>query len=79
MPDSDLQQYIYSFEIRRPLDTWGPDKEAVGRAHHERLKAATEEGTVLLAGRSLDGVGPAVVIFEAVSEDEAQAFVDVRG
>lgn len=31
---------------------------------------------MILAGRSLDGVGPAVVIFEAASEEEARRFME---
>jgi uncharacterized protein YciI len=40
------------------------------------LKRATKDGIVILAGRSLDGIGPAVVIFEAESEEEARCFME---
>ncbi len=55
---------------------WTERDEEAGAAHYERLKAATEEGKVLLAGLSLDGEGPAVVIFEAESGDEARRFME---
>ena len=32
-------------------------------------------GIVLLAGRSLDGKGPAIVILDAETEDEARRFM----
>lgn len=31
---------------------------------------------MILAGHSLDGIGPAVVIFEAESEEEARCFME---
>ena len=49
---------------------------AWGEAHVERLKRATKDGIVILAGRSLDGIGPAVVIFEVESEEEARCFME---
>lgn len=42
----------------------------------QNRKVATEEGTVILVGRSLDGEGPAVVVFEAVTETEARRFME---
>ena len=48
----------------------------IGQAHFAYLEQATQDGIVLLAGRSQDGVGPAIVIIEAGSEDEARNFMD---
>ena len=81
MAELDVQQYIYVFDPVRPEmvtdpDAWTEEDIEVGRAHFAYLRQATEVGTVILAGRSLDGVGPAVVIFEATSEKEARRFME---
>jgi uncharacterized protein YciI len=75
------QQFIYVFDPVRPEmvtdpDAWTPDDIRIGESHFAYLKRATEEGTVILAGRSTDGVGPAVVIFEAASEGDARRFME---
>jgi uncharacterized protein YciI len=57
-------------------DAWTPEDIRVAEDHFAYLKQATEEGTVILAGRSLDGQGPAVVIFEAESEEQARHFME---
>ncbi len=57
-------------------DAWTEEDSKIGEAHFEYLKEATEAGVVILAGRSLDGVGPAVVVFEAESEEEARRFME---
>ena len=79
---AEQQQFLYQFlpgdrlELATNPDAWTEEDESVAIAHFERLKAATEEGKVILAGRSVDGVGPAVVIFEAESEEEARRFMN---
>ena len=55
---------------------WTKEDELIAEEHCERLRAATKEGTVVLAGRSLDGVGPAIVVLEAESDEEAKDFMD---
>jgi uncharacterized protein YciI len=75
------QQFIYLFDPVRPElvtdpDVWTEEDIRIGEAHFAHLKRATEEGTVILAGRSTDGVGPAFVIFEAASEEEARRFME---
>ena len=74
-------QFIYHFDPIRPElvtdpDAWTEEDLRVGAAHFAYLKAATEDGIVLLAGRSLDGVGPAIVILEAETEEAAQKFME---
>lgn len=46
--------------------------------HYERLRAATEAGTVVLAGPSLltDDRNVGVIVFRADSQEDAQRFVD---
>jgi uncharacterized protein YciI len=57
-------------------DNWTAEDAESFRLHWDRLVHATADGTVILAGRAhdADGGGPAIVIFEADSEDEAQRF-----
>lgn len=74
-------QFIYVFEPVRPElvtdpDAWTEEDIRIGNEHFAYLQKATREGIVILAGRSLDGVGPAVVIFEADSEDSARSFME---
>ncbi|MDX1664380.1 MAG: YciI family protein [Candidatus Promineifilaceae bacterium] len=78
---SENQQFLYQFEAVRPEmvrdpNAWTPDDVAVAEAHVAYLREATEIGTVILAGRSLDGVGPAIVIVEVASEEEARIFME---
>lgn len=75
-------QYLYHFgagprpDLATNPDAWTAEDERVGVAHYEYLKMATEAGVVVLAGRSQDGVGPAIVIFEADSDDGARGFME---
>ncbi len=81
MSQQEQRQYIYVFDPVRPEmvtdpDAWTKEEIQIAERHYTYLKQATEAGTVLLAGRSLDEQGPAVVIFEADSEDEARRFME---
>jgi uncharacterized protein YciI len=74
-------QFIYLFDPVRPEMVtydyvWTERENEIAAAHFAYLQRATETGTVLLAGRSQDGVGPALVIVEADSEAEARAFME---
>ena len=75
------QQFIYLFDpvwpelVTDPV-AWTEEDIRIGEAHFAHLKRATEEGTVILAGRSTDGAGPSFVVFEAVSEEEAHRFME---
>ena len=75
-----MNQYIYLIESPRQEvidpDSWTEDEIHIAETHFAYLKKATEAGTLLLAGRSPDGEGPAIVIFEASSEDEALHFME---
>jgi uncharacterized protein YciI len=76
-----MQHFIYTIEPSRPElvtdpDAWTEEENRIGETHFAYLNQATEDGTVILAGRSLDGQGPAVVIFEAASEEAAQRFME---
>ena len=74
-------QFIYLFEAVRPEMVtenyvWTERENEIAAEHFAYLQRATEAGTVLLAGRSQDGIGPALVILEADSEAEARAFME---
>ncbi len=48
----------------------------IEKAHFAYLQQGTQEGIVLLAGRSLDGIGSAILIIEAESEEAASDFME---
>jgi len=81
MTEREVPQFLYQFDPIRPElvtnpDAWTVEEVGIGKAHFAYLEKATEDGIVLLAGRSQDGVGPAIVIFEAESEQAAQKFME---
>jgi uncharacterized protein YciI len=81
MTQTSTNHYVYVFDPIRPElvtdpDSWTEEDERVGERHAAYLEQATQDGTVLLAGRSLDGRGPAVVIIEADTEIEARRFME---
>ena len=79
---AEMAEFIYQFlpgdrpELMTDMSAWTPADEAISQAHYERLVAGSETGRVILAGRSQDGIGPAVVIFRAESEEEARRFME---
>ena len=81
MTGRKVNHYIYVFDPVRPEmvtdpDAWTEEDNRIASEHVAYLRDATEQGTVILAGRSLDGQGPAVVILEAASEAEARHFME---
>jgi uncharacterized protein YciI len=77
----DSKHFIYVFDAVRPEmvtdpGAWTEEDIRTAEEHYAYLQRATQAGTVILAGRSLDGVGPAVVILEAASEVEARHFME---
>ncbi len=74
-------QFIYVFDPVRPElvtdpNAWTDEDNRIASKHFAYLQKATQDGIVILAGRSLDGEGPAVVIFEADSERDARSFME---
>jgi len=77
-PENAKSQYMY---VMHPLDPskaahpelWTAEDHESFNLHWNRLEQATKDGVVLVAGRAqdADGKGPAIVIFEAASEEEA--------
>ena len=75
------QQYLYRIQPTRPdMLREGPteDESRIVSAHFDYLKGLTDEGIVMLAGRTLntDPSSFGIVIFTAESEVAAQAIVD---
>ena len=79
---STRPQFLYTFtpgprpDLATNPEAWTTADEAVAAEHFAYLEAAVTEGTVLLAGRSQDGIGPAIVIIEAADESEARTFME---
>jgi uncharacterized protein YciI len=81
MNQTSISHDIYVFNPIRPElvtdpDSWTEEDEQIGERHVTYLEQATEDGTVLLAGRSLDELGPAFVMIRADSEIEARRFME---
>jgi uncharacterized protein YciI len=77
---TELKHHIYIFEAVRPElvtdpDAWTDVDIRIAEAHFEYLERATQSGTVILAGRATDGVGPAIVILDIANEDQARQFM----
>lgn len=81
MSTAEKQQFLYFFEAIRPElitnpEAWTKEDREIGKAHYSYLKQATETGIVILAGRSTDGLGPAIVIIEVESEVSARDLME---
>ncbi|MGI9648697.1 MAG: YciI family protein [Acidimicrobiia bacterium] len=82
MVGPDTQQYLYVFlagdrpELATDLTAWTEDDELISAEHFAYLSAGVAEGTVVMAGRSQDGIGPAIVILEVQSEEDASQFME---
>ena len=74
---SDVTQYLYKIQPTRPemlTDGPTPEEEAIVSDNFAYLKGLTEQGIVILAGRTLntDESSFGIVIFEAESEEAAR-------
>lgn len=80
--DQATSQWLYHFlpgprpELFTDPEAWTEDDERVATAHFAHLRHALDEGLLILAGRSQDGIGPALVILEAEDEEAARAFME---
>lgn len=75
-----MNEYLYRIQPVRPeMLSEGPDPEETGivSAHFAYLNDLTEQGIVLLAGRTLntDASSFGIVIFKAEDDDAARAIV----
>ena len=75
------QQYIYVLRVAPHLQDqskWTDKEKSAAGKHFERLKKATAEGKVILAGRTTESLDKTfgLVVFEADSEAAAKAFME---
>jgi len=78
---SDVTQYLYKIQpTRLEMLTTGPTPEeaAIVSQHFAYLKGLTEQGVVVLAGRTLntDESSFGIVIFNATSEESARSIMN---
>jgi uncharacterized protein YciI len=72
-------QFVYFLKlVPRLLDenAWTDEDSRIVERHFVRLKKLTKEGTVILAGRTLDADPKGIVILEAGSEEEARSLME---
>ena len=79
MTDGTRQQFIYTLqpvdsEKAKSRDGWTDEDLAMFDRHWAHLENAARSGTLVLAGRAQDGIGPAIV--DCASEDEARSFME---
>ena len=80
-PASKPKQFIYVLKLVPRLHddaAWSDDDKKTVGAHFAHLKAATAEGKVILAGRTLEPGSKTfgLVIFEAADEPAARTFMN---
>ena len=74
-------QFLYQLKLIPSLlseENWTERENDIVSRHFEALKKAEQDGTVILAGRTLnmDNEGFGIVIFEVESAEEAQLFME---
>ncbi|MEH6988259.1 YciI family protein [Cytobacillus firmus] len=75
-----MEQYLYKLRLKAHFlkkESWTQTEEEIISRHFLKLKENTEEGKVILAGRTLndDDTGFGIVIFEAENETSAEQFM----
>ena len=75
------KQFLYVLRVAPHLHDeakWSDKDKAATSRHFQRLQKATENGKVILAGRTTELLDKTfgLVIFEAENEKDAQAFMD---
>lgn len=75
------QQFLYMLRVAPHLHDeakWSEKDKAATSRHFERLKKATADGKVILAGRTTEQLDKTfgLVVFEAESEKAARAFME---
>jgi len=74
--------FIYQFtpkdhpELMTDPDAWTEDDSRISEEHFNYLKQGLADEVVIFAGRSLDGIGPAVVVLEVINEQAAREFME---
>ena len=78
---TDKSHFLYQFvptdrpELMTDPEAWTERDEQIAAEHYQYLLEAREKNVLIFAGRSLDGIGPAVVVFEAASKEAARTFM----
>jgi len=77
----EKKQFLYRLQlVPRLIDdsNWTEKDEKIVSEHFERLKGMLADGTLVLAGRTLnkDKTAFGIVVFEAASEKEARALME---
>jgi uncharacterized protein YciI len=73
--NTHAQQYIYFLRLRpeyRDFSRWTEHEEGIVQRHFDKLQNLTEEGTVILAGRTTTENPTGIVVFFAASDEEAE-------
>jgi uncharacterized protein YciI len=76
------EQYLYQLlpgarpELASDPSAWTPQDTAIATAHIDYLEQGSAAGTVIMAGRCQDGVGPAIVVIEVEDEAAARRFME---
>ena len=76
-----MKHYLYKIQPTRPemlAEGPTPTEQAVTSEHFEYLKGLTEQGVVILAGRTLntDASSFGIVIFQAESDEAARTVMN---
>ncbi len=74
-------EFLYTLKLIPRLqkgDTWTKEDESIVATHFNNLKKLTEEGIVVLAGRTIreDPSDFGIVILETETEQEARDYMD---
>jgi uncharacterized protein len=72
------QQYIYFLRLRpeyRDFSRWTEREEGIVHRHFDKLQKLTEDGIVILAGRTTTENPTGIVVFFAASEEEAETMM----
>ena len=82
MDHAQIPQWLYMFlpgdrpELATDPEAWTEEDEQIAGRHFAHLQQALADGVLVMAGRSQDGIGPAIVVFEAADRDKATAFMN---
>jgi uncharacterized protein YciI len=77
---SAQHHFLYQLFMPRPdmardSTVWTTEERAIASEHFAYIEAAEQAGTIVVIGRSLDGIGPAIAILDVATEGAAQDFM----
>ena len=62
-------------DMARDPTAWTPAERAIASEHFAYMDAAERNGTIVVIGRSLDGIGPAIAVLDVTTEEAAHDFM----